>query len=324
MTFALCPIVSLAVSGSLYPDLRLSVGLTASKNDEQAVSEALSVILGLYRVQSELGIPAATACFSTDQNAKHPTLTMFASAQGALTPNKCMQEGSRICCLTPALDENGLPDFQALRVMLQSLTAQAQNGEFISTRVLCNESIADGLKLMSHGKLVCQAEESVDTSTVFPIAILLECKTDDTRYAQIATVRATEDDLPFEEPKLPALSSLIWSPKTEFVLLCNENDIDAQVLAEFIKAHGGNVQLFTATPDRTGVLSRAILTSHVLVLCDKLVLPDEEHVRFATDTLLRAGGICISVGELREQPFEFPIFKLSNGFAEETLMELIK
>jgi hypothetical protein len=30
------------------------------------------------------------------------------------------------------------------------------------------------------------------------------------------------------------------------------------------------------------------------------------------------------VGELREQPFEFPIFKLSNGFAEETLMELIK
>lgn len=320
---ALSPIVGLAISGTPYSELRLATALTVPSHAEKAFGDTLSAILGLYRVQAELGIPAATERLLDVPDAEHPTLTTFAVAHGGATPNHYMQAGNRICCLTPVTDEYGLPDFAALRDMLKALTAQAQNGDFCSTRVLCNKSLADGLQEMSHSSLTYQLADGVDVNTPFPLAILLECKAEDMRYPQIASVQALTEESAEEEAPLPTVSSMIWSDKTEIVLLSEAADLDAQVLAEILCKKGASAHLFTINPERFGMLSRAILTSHILILCKGVELPEDAQVRFATDTLLRAGGICLSLGSTSKTSPDLPIRFIPNGLTEEMLNMLI-
>lgn len=326
---ALCPIFTLAAAGLAYTEQRLAIGMTISdKTDARAVGNALSAVLGLYRLQAELGIPAATASLLTDSETDTPELAVFCAADGQAQNGVLAEVGHPIYLLEPTYDENGLPDFKSLRELLHIVTDLARRDLIASTRVLCGESATDGLLKMSHDGRFCRLEnEAIAAGGKLPIALLLECKTEIEDLAPIGRVEQKEGIPAAEQAVLPLcepIQSMIWSDKTEFVILCEENDIDAQILEDAILQMGGNVRFFEAEQELGGAISRALLGAHVLILCGSVHLPDNEHTRFALDTMLGAGGKCWIVGRTEFSPLEDRATLMKKGIPEDTLKAVIE
>lgn len=172
----LLPIVTLAARGADPTRQILSIGMEFAENytDPSAVGETFSTILGVYRAQTELELPANGLSVRTSPTAIHPRITVFSVADGDFPCKGFQQSGHYVYCLAPSYRPNGLPDFRSLRTMLNRLNALNQAGAILSAYVLGCESITDGLLHMSTAYTCRLTDLRVASDGMLPLGVLIE------------------------------------------------------------------------------------------------------------------------------------------------------
>ncbi len=169
----LIPILSLCACGIDRTVQTLSFGVEypASITDNTA-AETFSLLLGVYRVQAELGIPAETVCCRAEAAVAHPTLTAFSVAEGFAYPSVWEDADHPVYLLTPALEADGLPDFASLRSLADRLYLHPQRSVIRAFSVVCGETLTAGIARMN-GDFICAVQDASEAP--IPFGILLEC-----------------------------------------------------------------------------------------------------------------------------------------------------
>lgn len=317
----LCPILSLCATGTNYSDQLLSIGIDfpSVTTDPLTVGAMLSSILGIYRAQTELGIPAQAISIHNEGNISSPTVTAFATAAGDPISGELTQKNSKVYCLSPRMYENGLPDFNSLREMMDTLVSLAKKKAILSYSPLCFESITDGIRSMSKQYTCRITDPTVASEGKLPIGILIEsCDTLPYRCVGITVEKKTSAA---ESPvTVPQKESLIWSPSPQVVIVAAATDTDAQILAKALEKNGCCIHAFSSNTTNDAALSRAILGAQTLILCGSATIPVSERMSFALSTFRQAGGLCLSVGAGNHHTDGF--FSLKTGI-DKSLLEKI-
>ena len=321
---SLASILSLAVSGCDHTgqQLAVSVGYPKDMIDNGRVDQLLSALLGLYRMQTELGIPTVTApvLYATDTNTSE--FSVISLTHGEACPQHFMRDGSRVYLMPVELQPNGLPRFSNLRKDLEYVADLRRRGVLYSARILCGESLTDGLKAMAKNGLTCRIRNSklVSEDTQL-MALLLETGVGIPAIPVGGVVTEASETVRKELPQdLPArITSLVWSETPEIVILCAPKDHEARRLAAALLKKGANVHCFEDYTTEAYRLSRSILGAQTLILCGNARIPKTPQVLFAVETLKNAGGYVISVGKNgdKNQPLFFP-----EGLSEENLTQI--
>lgn len=292
---SLAPILSCALAGVDYSDLRLAIDLTVPKAGFDP-APAYAAAVGLYRVQAELGIPAVKADIR-ESKVKAPVLSVFALGKGLQPPaEKLAQADSRIYLLPVPLSPEGLPDFGELRVLLADLAAQAEHGVIRSARVVLQKSPKKALAEMQSETLRAQPKEGAKgLGRPLALGILLETNYE-MPFEWIADVaempqpesqakKATAEDDRF---RIPAGNGLIWRKAPEVVILAPKDSPDALALAKFLRAAGNEVKVFGNSEKE--LFLRAVLTASIVYRMPGTVLPRGAKAGFAYTVLRRNGG----------------------------------
>ena len=118
---ALSAVASLAACGAHYSKLTLSVSLTVpTPDDPTKLGETLAVILGIYRLQAELGLPMAASRLICREEIAHPEITVFAlTSEKGLVPSRTSTEALPHVLLPQ--DFSASIDFAELRNQLAAL-----------------------------------------------------------------------------------------------------------------------------------------------------------------------------------------------------------
>ncbi|MBQ8416200.1 MAG: hypothetical protein IJX13_04810 [Clostridia bacterium] len=320
----LAPVLSLCACGVDHNDqqLSISIDLPEATTAPQAVGAALSTILGIYRAQTELGIPAQAISTHTTREQATPTVTAFATASGDPRPGEFLQEKNFVYCLTPRLRENGLPDFTSLREMMDTLVRLSKSGAILSARVLCFESITDGIQKMSKGYTCRLTNLTVASCGKLPLGVLIESdRALPFQKVGITVPKKAPVSLPMTV-SLPEKDSFIWSECPEVVMIAKQTDADAHILARYLEKNGCCVHLFSSGTTEDARLSRALMGAQTLILCANATMPKTERFNFALSTFRSAGGLSISVGVQKKAQNEFLPFK--NGICESVLKKICR
>lgn len=297
---ALAPVLTAAISGVDYTDVRFAVDLRTSSEP----GDSLSAILGVYRVQAELGIPdAAHRLSETDGSA--PELTIFAVAPGSSVIPCChTTDGAGLYLLAAPMLPDGLPDFPALRAMLSELSALSREGKLLAAKVLVNEAATDALRLMRTPFLTDRlTDRKLASEGALPLAVMLESAAE-LPYARVATVTGTGAEMPDMTAPfvIPAGKGLIWSEHPEAVILAEEDDPDVRLLAAKLTESGMYVSVFA--PAESGPFSRAMLTAHAVFVCAEW--QETPQTAFAREVLVGNGGELVSLGAADTIPAKIP------------------
>ena len=291
---ALCAVLTLSVAGCHYSEQRLAISLTLPKRptDAPAEGEGLSAVLGLYRLQAELGIPMIADRLCSSNGVSHPSLTAFATATGKPCPISLQSEGSRLYCIMPRLGSDGTYDFRELRKLLSYLSEQRNRGVLKSARILCRESVTDALAQMRTDTLSCRLLGDVWASEgALPLAILLESSEPIANAKEVARVMARISPPTDDEPMLSPSESIFSAGSASVTVLSKRGDFDAHLLCEALKARGARVhEAVTATGIPSDRLAQSILGVQTLIVCRNVSLRHSTELDFALDTLSRAGG----------------------------------
>lgn len=320
---ALTPVLLLSACGIPTEDQQFRIGLDLPKTlpDPTAVGETLSTVLGIYRVQAELGIPAQTVSLVPNDAAEHPRLAVFTLAEGSVLPGSLTDEKNMVYCLSVPTDRDGLPDFSAFRQTASQLVHLNRTGAIRSMRVLCNESITDGLQQMCT-EIHCRlADPAIASEDALPLAILLESR-HTLPYRQVGTTvsgTAIRSDANLDRIRISE-HSLIWSERPEIVLVSAPHDADAAALATVLSECGANVTCFDNDPKQANALSRAMLGAQTLILCPNVSLPQTERIDFAAKVMRSAGGNILALGT----PSAPDQIALPFGFTSDLLQKLCK
>ena len=319
----LAAVTTLAVSGCDYPDQRLAISLELPERTSSAteLGAGVSSILGIYRAQAELAIPAASVKLDHNSALSTPVLQVFSTAKGTPCPTGFTAAGNNVYCLAPATRPDGLPDFNNLRLLLTRLTVLRNRGVIRSARVFCHEAVTDVLRSMTDENFGCLTSgKELIAADVLPLGVLVECS-DTLDATKIGTVTAREPIASIaEEHKLPTTNRILTTPKPEVLLLCAQRDGDATTLATTLRNEGAQVtQLYAETFD-VSEFSRRLLTAGTLILCG-ITLPEDPTVFFALDTMKRAGGRVLLLGGARGMSAENEI-ELPNGIYSEMIAQI--
>jgi len=295
----LAPILTLAAAGQDYTKLGLALGVALpTGTDSNTVGNALSLLLGIYRVQTELAIPTVAKSIAYEPALSSPKLTSFAVSEHATAlPCQFTAQGNAVYCIAPDRSPDGTVDFASLRKLLSFVASLRQAGALQSARILCGESVTDGLRAMSTDSLSCFMIESLFAGEgPLPLAILLET-TQSIIAKKVGTVfrRQTVHAAP-KTPVYTLPESLIASERPHVVILAQKTDTAAKALASALSREGAEVFLPNEEADPDAHLSYALLNAQTLILCGKVALGQTERTRFALDTFLRAGGSTLLVG----------------------------
>ena len=315
----LAPLLSVAASGADYTGIRLGIGLRlpTARNDETNAA-LLSVILGIYRVQTEFACPAALYA-ETDAALTCPELTVYALSNAADTvPAECPGAGSGVFCVSPIRLPSGLPDFTLLRRLLRELRAQRTAGRLTSACVAVSESLGEVIA-RTERSTTCRLTdgESEQLSVAFVLGGI------GLPYHRIGTVTLrTEAPAVQRDVTLPPpVGKYVWRDHYEITVLSRSGDAAAVSLAASLRAAGADcVVLEDSTP--VGALSRRVLTSRILILCPEATLPEDAHLRFALRLLSSDGGLILRLGERAPMVAEFPSVTLAGGISEDFLHQI--
>ena len=290
---ALANVIKLAAAGCPFTEQRLAIVLDLPKtiNTPLTAGEGMSAILGLYRLQTELGIPMCAGRIYNTSKTAHPEITVYTLADGAPCPSCFQKANDHIYCIAPALQANGLPNFRELRKLLTFLTDLRRRNVLQSVRLICRESVTTALASMRSEKLSCRMTGDVWAADGnIPLAILLETtEAIDAKQVGIVTERDSASTQKAQKQFVPR-EQQIWSEVPRVVLFSEAWDTDAAMLGTILKHRGACVLHHTAEHLQTGVFSNDVLTSQTLIVCNGVTLPDDPYVRFALDTLHRGGG----------------------------------
>ena len=296
----LAPVTALCANGVAYSNQALSLALEfpAEMNAPEAVGSCTATLLGLYRAQAELALAAAgKVSIRADKDLKPPSISVWATAREAKkTPCTFTKSGNFVYAVSPVLDKDRLPDFAALRQLLDQITKLANEGKISSCRVLTCEAITDGIRKMSDTHTCLLSDVKVAADGNLPLCILIESG-ESLPFHRVGKVHPYRR-LPQDTVEIPECTSRIMSYQPEIVIVSSMMDNDAMALAAYLEDEwGAHVSLFSNPADEAVNLSRAILTAQTLILCPNAILPKKEYVDFALDTLHRAGGVFLSLSK---------------------------
>lgn len=315
----LAPLLSVSASGADYTGIRLGIGLRLPAVREDETNAALlSVILGIYRVQTEFACPAALYA-ETDAALTCPELTVYALSNAADTvPAECPGAGSGVFCVSPIRLPSGLPDFTLLRRLLRELRAQRTAGRLTSACVAVSESLGEVIA-RTERSTTCRltAEDGEQLSVAFVLCGI------GLPYHRIGTVTLrTEAPAVQRDVTLPPpVGKYVWRDRYEITVLSRSGDAAAVSLAASLRAAGADcAALEDSTP--VGALSRRVLTSRILILCPEATLPEDAHLRFALRLLSSDGGLILRLGERAPTVAEFPSVTLAGGISEDFLHQI--
>ena len=322
---ALTAILSNTVAGGSLEDEKIAFSLCApsADMDENRMGQILSAILGIYRIQCELAIPAAASEFLTDDSLSEPELCVFSISPSQTISSEFTHQGASLYCISPVMNENGLPDFDALRNMIRELADYCRQGVIRSVRVLCDERITDAVEAMETDSLSFRLTDGMAiTGTKIPMAILME-STEKLPYKAIGYVTAREN----ETTKSPAIQiptfeeTLNRGDCYEILILSKQTDSDAINLARILGSRGANcINLFDTTPN--GVVCKAMMTAQLVILCGEYTPESSEQISFATRVLHEAGGRILRVGCNQKSSTEIADFTLPSGLSSDLLAQI--
>lgn len=175
---ALLAVIDQSLAGCAYSDQRLSVCLRVpEKSNEASDSACVSILIGLYRLQAELGILAVDPLLVRDEAIASPALSVFAFGRGTPLPTRLQDVGNSVYLLSIPAQESGLPDFGELRKLLNQLCDLRKNGDLISACAVCGESPEATLQKISFGEIGCHVGgEQLASLPASPILIALESR----------------------------------------------------------------------------------------------------------------------------------------------------
>ncbi len=291
---SVAPLVTMALCGKDYTEgiLCTALELPSNVSDPTVAGACVSMLLGTYRAQAELSL---VSCKTTIRTAEigRPSISVFSYAQTPSLTSTLSAEGGRIYCLSFPFDENGLPHFSSLRVLLREIAALAREGHISSARILLGESIGDGLADMKGELTPDLTDETIDPDKRLPLAVLIE-STAALPYRPVAISEKEEIPRSSDLVSLPLDRALLWAGTPEITLLCHEYDSDAAALASLLSHRGAKVHLFSPDEEDLLPLSRAILTSQLFILCRGVKLPEDARVSVAVDFFKKNGGHTLS------------------------------
>ncbi len=317
----LAPVASLCACGMPYSAQSLFIALEIPERltDSATLGGCMSTILGLYRAQTELGLAATGGIpIRTAKDSCLPSVSVWATAQNIQkAASTFTKSGSFVYAVTPKLDKDGLPDFSALRQMLMQITQLAQEEKILSVRTLIGEAVTDGIRKMSLTHTCVLSNKSIAAEGKLPLCVLIESE-EDLPLCLVGKVQPYRR-LPQESFEIPERTDLIACERPDIVIVSTLTDSNAMALAAHLEERGAHVSLF-AEPEKDAVaLSRAILTTQTLILCQNAKLPETKQMEFALDSLRRAGGILLSLSK-NVAPEGF--IPLKNGIDEEILQKI--
>lgn len=317
----LAPIASLCACGVSYDKQLLSIALEIPDDlsDERTVGKCIAGVLGLYRAQTELALPTTgRVSIRGIADSIAPTLSVWSLAQSKKKmPATFTKSGSFVYAVAPKLDKDGLPDFAALRQLLNQLARFASEGKILSSRTLVGEAVTDGIRKMSLSHTCVLSDKRVAAEGKVPLCILIESEAE-LPFAYIGKVHPFIR-LPRETVDIPARTELVACDRPEVVIVATLADSNAMALASLLENRGAHVSLFTEAEKNAVALSRAILTTQSLILCNRAKLPETKQIQFALDTLQRAGGILLSLSPTATVE---GFVSLKNGINEEILQKI--
>lgn len=295
----LAPICALSLSGYDYSKQTLSIGLNfpSDLRDSAKASACYSAVLGCYRAQAELAVPAFGVSMLSDESISDLEISVFSSTNGTrnTVPNQFARQGSYVYLIAVETDQASLPNFDTLRKLLSDLAAWASANKIQSARLLTNEIPTDALTSMSANGLFCKiTDERIVSEGALPLAFIIESN-EALPLFRIGTVEEKEAEHSQEKIELPtSKESLIWSEKAEIVVVAESKDYYAQELTSILHQYGADAKLFFSDEDTNGPLSHALLTANTLLVCKGVELTLDTHLRFALKVMKAANGRCIA------------------------------
>ncbi len=311
---ALAPALTLAALGAPIEAQSLSITFTYS-----SASNCLPAILGLYRVQTELALQAHECNLIFADASEAPSLSVFSLTDKHLSPSHLSSIGASVYCLEIPVDEEGRPDFAALREALRLLADLHERGLICSAHLLLNETVGEGLEKMST-LLSCRPDENgSDFTKAYPLAILIESTAIIPLPALGETVDKETERVAYIPAVLSPRDSLIRSDRPEIVLLAAAEDEDAHVLASVLSLRGARVYRFTESEEDLLPFTRALLGAHTLILCKGTSPAKDAHLAFALETLQRAGGAILALYDCDDAS----VLSLPDGIPSQILESLL-
>lgn len=142
-------------AGTSYEALTLSNRLSVTRDASISgplFGDLMASLLGAYRAQSELAIPDIGGSFYADQTDNHGAITVFAAAHAPqkVIPTSFVSSGNNVYLLKPLIGENGLPDFEDYRKLLQYVHRLCQDGTVRSAIAVDAGGILAALHTMAH------------------------------------------------------------------------------------------------------------------------------------------------------------------------------
>ena len=307
-------VLSCAAGGGDTSLCRLAIGCKFP-TDSEKFGVCFSAVLGIYRAQAELGIPAASINTVPDDACQFPEITVY-----AISPSDCVKDAftrseTSVYGVAVPETENGLPDFPVYRSLLAKLGELHAKDNFFSARGVFTESVTDTLRLMANGSLSCHLDqEDVASDGNRILALVLESSAA-LPFARIGTVKNNDRaqcELSNTRFDLPEDIGLIWRETPEILILAEQNDTDARVLATYLENRDGAC-VSVMDPVENGAVSRAILTAQAVIVCAGAALPDTPAAKFAVEVFSKAGGQFFSVGACDPLSGSVPHLFFGNG-----------
>ncbi len=315
-------VVSLQAAGGDYTrgGLCIAVCHPPLQNDPKRIGELLAVILGIYRAQCELGMPASALRLFGSEELEHPTVTVFSVDKCAPLPSALTTPDASVHCVALEMDENGLPQFEALRALLRELSLQGGRHTILSASLLSEESATDGLARMTGNGFTCRLTDAATISgDQISSALLLESG-EELPFRKIGKVISDETKKKVqEEIDLPsARNALNYGERAQVTLIANREDSAAGVLAAVLERKGARCERFDPCAD-TSLVARSILHSQLTVLAANATLPMEERIEFALRVQSEAGGSVLSFSKNAVLPEDIRVQSLEKGIDESVL-----
>ena len=303
---ALTAILSTAVSGCPYSESRLAVSLRYPTQDHNRIGETVAAILGIYRLQCELGIPANLTELTEDVDANHPILNVFSVTPSPALPSQFAKRGTRLYCISPIFDANGLPDFHALRALLRELAEFCRQGDLHSVRILANQRLTDAMVEMETDTLTFHlTDHNALVGEALPLAILFESSAL-LPYPCVGYVKdrvpSTSEDLTFSLPNFEDV--LNRGEEYEVLILSKQNDLGAAAFEQLVRGAGAQCTRLDETTTESQ-LARAMLSAQVMFLCGNVSIPMGKQTVFARRVLRAAGGTVLQLGSNENLPENF-------------------
>ncbi|MBQ8440529.1 MAG: hypothetical protein IJX19_07705, partial [Clostridia bacterium] len=176
---ALLAVIHQSLAGCGYAEQKLSVGLGfPAKRNDLYQHDCFSALIGLYRLQAELGLPSSEPLLIYDEKISAPTLSVFSFGTGSPLPNRPQANGSFVYLLTVDEVRDQLPDFDALRGLLDRLCGLRKDGNLLSAYSVQGEDSLTALQAFMSGEYLCSVEDrSLKDLPGAPILIFVESST---------------------------------------------------------------------------------------------------------------------------------------------------